>query len=186
MPILEFYSPDTHKIYAFYARNREQSSRIPPCPDNPSYSMERILSPFSVTGLHRKAETLDDGAPAADDPRLMAAMSEMERAMANMDENNPDPRQMGSILRRMAEISGEPLNGGLEEMIRRLEAGESPEALEEELGSLMDEGDGDLPGEAEDSSSGSDGGALKSIARRVRRRKEPARDPQLYDFPPLP
>jgi hypothetical protein len=181
MPILEFYSPDTHRIYTFYARNREQGSRIPPCPDNPGYRMERMISAFSVTGLHRKAENTADGAPAAEDPRLMAAMSEMERAMAGMDENNPDPRQMGGILRRMAEISGEPLTGGLEEMVRRLEAGESPDALEDELGSLMDE-EGEA-GSADGDSDGSGEFSVRGIASQWRRRREPARDPQLYDFP---
>ena len=43
MPIYEFYCPDNHKIYQFYARTLAQGRVVPACPDNPGYRMRKIL-----------------------------------------------------------------------------------------------------------------------------------------------
>jgi hypothetical protein len=43
----------------------------------------------------------------------------------------------------MAEIAGEPVTPAMEEMIRRLEAGEDPEQVEEDLGDALEEEMGD-------------------------------------------
>ena len=93
MPIYEFYSPDTHKIYSFFARSLAYADKIPRCPDQPGARMERLVSRFAFTG--RAKEKSDS--PAGDDldPRMERVMAEMERDMAGMDENNPDPRALG-------------------------------------------------------------------------------------------
>jgi len=52
----------------------------------------------------------------------------------HMDEN--DPRQLALMMRRMSEISGEPLDAEMEDAVRRLEAGEDPERVEEDMGGL--------------------------------------------------
>lgn len=57
--------------------------------------------------------------------------------LANLDEN--DPRSMGRLMREMASEIGEELDPELGEVVERLEAGESPEAIEE---SLSPPGDG--------------------------------------------
>ena len=46
---------------------------------------------------------------------------------------------MAGAVRKMAEIAGEPVTPAMEEMIRRLEAGEDPEAVEEEMGDALEE-----------------------------------------------
>ena len=78
-------------------------------------------------------------------------MGAMEKEFANVDEN--DPRAMGRMMRRMAEISGEKIQGEMEEVVRKLEEGADPEALEEQLGGEnpcgMQDPDG-LPGEAKE------------------------------------
>ena len=61
--------------------------------------------------------------------------------LENMDEN--DPRAMAAAVRRMTEIAGEPVTPAMEEMIRRLEAGEDPEQVEEDLGDALEEEMGD-------------------------------------------
>jgi len=43
----------------------------------------------------------------------------------------------------MTELAGEPVTPAMEEMIRRLEAGEDPERIEEELGDALEEEMGD-------------------------------------------
>jgi len=169
MPILEFYSPDSHKVYMFYARNADQAARIPKCPDDPSYRMERMISRFSVTGLHKE----DEENEAVDDRKMEAAMRELEREMSGIDESNPDPRQMGSLLRRMSELTGEKLPGNMEEMVRRLEEGADPEALEEEFGEVLEDN-----GDNEDG----DDAMGSRINRWWKKKRSPEKDPKLYDY----
>ncbi len=45
---------------------------------------------------------------------------------------------MARMMRRLAEASGEPMTPTMDEMFRRLEAGEDPDALEEELGPQLE------------------------------------------------
>ncbi len=174
MPIYEFYSPDTHKIYSFFARSLAYANKTPRCPDKPDARMERVVSRFAVTG--RAKEKTDTPAGDDMDPRMERVMAEMERDMAGMDENNPDPRALGRMMRKMTEATGQKMPAEMEHMIRRLEAGEDPEKLEEEFGDAFENmdfpdgmgGDGAEGGEA--------GGGVKA------RRKAAERDPALYEI----
>lgn len=170
MPIYEYYSPDTHKIYSFFARSLACAEKIPRCPDRPDARMERVVSRFAVTG--RAKENSDT--PCGDDldPRMERVMAEMERDMAGMDENNPDPRALGHMMRKMTEATGQKMPAEMEQMIRRLEAGEDPEKLEEEFGDAFDTMD--FPGAGDEVGEG--GGLLKS------RRRKVERDPTLHEF----
>jgi hypothetical protein len=98
----------------------------------------------------------------------------MERDMAGMDENNPDPRALGRMMRKMTEATGQKMPGEMEQMIRRLESGEDPEKLEEEFGDAFEGMDfpGMEGGEGEESS----GGGVKA------RTRVAERDPALYEF----
>ena len=49
------------------------------------------------------------------------------------------PRQLGRLMRRMSEISGEKLDPEMQEAVRRLESGEDPEKIEEDMGDLFGE-----------------------------------------------
>jgi hypothetical protein len=57
-------------------------------------------------------------------------------------ENNEDPRQMAALFRRFGEASGLEIGPRMEELMSRLEAGEDPDALEEEMDGDFDENDG--------------------------------------------
>lgn len=175
MPIYEYYCPDNNRIYQFFAKTLAQGETIPQCPDNPDFRMVKMVSGFAIGGATRKSAAADpagseDGAgageaggPDLDDPRMEAAMAQMEREMESIDEN--DPRAMGRMMRRMSELTGEPLDGGMEEMVRKLEEGQDPEAIEEEMGELLgDDPEGDGMGMG-----GGFGGP-------------PTRDPTLYDY----
>lgn len=177
MPIYEFYSPDTNRIYSFYARSLAYAGKTPRCPDGAQYRMIKLISPFAVVG--RAKEKPDTPTGEADDARMEAAMQAMEREFAGMDTENPDPRQMGRMMRRMAELTGERLPPQLEEMARRMEAGEDPEKLEEEYGDALDDMEPPEPAQSE-SAETEKRGRLKSLLRRAR--KPPTRDPTLYDM----
>ncbi len=174
MPIYEFYSPDTHKIYSFFARSLAHASKTPRCPDQPGARMERVVSQFAFTG--RAKEKSDTPAGDDMDPRMERVMAEMERDMAGMDENNPDPRALGRMMRKMTEATSQKMPAEMEQMIRRLEAGEDPEKLEEEFGDAFDHMDfPDGPGSDAEGGDAS-GGGVKA------RRKKAERDPSLYEI----
>lgn len=179
MPIYEYYSPDTNKVYSFFARSLGDRERLPRCPDNAEARMERLVSAFAVTGRAKEApEGVGEG--DMDDPRMEAAMAQLEREMAGMDEENPDPRQMGRMMRRMSELTGERLPGEMEEMVRRLELGEDPDKLEEEFGDAFDE-EG-MMGEGEAGGEDGPGEGRGTVRRWLRRHRAPRRDPQLYEL----
>lgn len=169
MPIYEFYSPDTHRIYSFYARSLAQGRLTPRCPDNPQARMERLVSRFAVTGRTKeKPEAPDGGMP---DPRIEQMMAEMESEISSMNEDNPDPRQLGRLMRKMSEATGEKMPDSMEQMIRRLEKGEDPEKLEEEYGEAFEKME-EAFGQGEAASDGTP----------RRRRRQPARDPRLHEM----
>lgn len=193
MPIYEYYCPENHRIYSFFAKTLAQGQTIPKCPDDPAFRMRKIVSSFAVTGRTRKTEKAGAGpegetpAPAGDpaeDARMEAAMSAMEGEFANVDEN--DPRAMGRMMRRMSELTGEKLDGEMEEVVRKLEEGADPDALEGQMGGAFgDEGAGD----SDDPYGMGSGGEAKPPVdpkeprHRFRvRRGPPTRDPKLYDY----
>jgi hypothetical protein len=168
MPIYEFYCPGNHRIYQFYARTLAQGGTVPPCPDNPKFRMRKLLSAFSVGGADRKESGEGDAAPGPDDARMEAAMGAMEREFSSVDEN--DPKSMGRMMRRMAELTGERLGGDMEEVVRKLEEGADPDSLEEQLGAGPEEGMPETP--------------MAEARRRLRSRcAAPTRDPKLYEYP---
>lgn len=177
MPIYEYYSPDTHKLYSFFARSLADRDRLPRCPDDPNARMERCVSGFAVTRRAKEPSAMEGGEDG-DDPRLEAAMAQLEREMAGMDEDNPDPRQMGHMMRRMSELTGEKLPGAMEEMVRRLESGEDPDKLEAEYGDAFD--DDSLLGDGGEEAA--EGKADSSVRAWLRRHRTPQRDPQLYEL----
>ena len=78
--------------------------------------------------------------PDFDDPKIARAMSELERDMANMDENNP--RQMAHMMRKMKEVLPEgTVPKEMDIAIKRLEKGEDPEKIEEDMGDILGMGD---------------------------------------------
>ncbi|MBS0656785.1 MAG: cytochrome C [Verrucomicrobia bacterium] len=173
MPIYEFYCPGNHRIYSFFARSLAYANRVPRCPDDPTLPLQREISRFAVTG--RAKEPQADA--AGEDPRMESLMLEMERDFGDLAESeNPDPRRMAQMMRRMSAATGEPLGGAMEEMLARMERGEDPEKLEEEYGSALEQDGGGTADAA--------GPSAPSLARTMagRLRSAPARDPKLYEM----
>ena len=100
-------------------------------------------------------------------------MAEMERDMGTMDETNPDPKQLGRFMRKMTDLMGDRTPESLQEMVRRLEAGEDPEKLEQQFGGIDGEGEA---GPAADALWQTMKVKMKSM------RDTPQRDPKLYEF----
>lgn len=174
MPIYEFYSPDTHKVYSFYARSQRYADIIPCCPDGSDKRMQKRVSAFAF--LQSVSE--EPGDLSGDDAAMESALNELESEFRGIDEHNPDPRQLGQMMRRMQEVTGHRLPQSMQEMMTRLEKGENPENLEEMFGGDLEEEMGEYAGERHEAP-GTD--ALQKILRQARR-LPPARDPELYEF----
>lgn len=176
MPIYEYYSADTHKIYSFYVRKMIGAEVVPRCPDGDGKRMERMLSPFAITGRAKEKTEVPGGDGMHDlDPRQEAEMMKLAGEMSGMDEAHPDPRQLGRLMRRMMDITGEKIPEPMLEMLARMEKGEDPEKLEAEYGDVLD--DESLGGIGDDNA-----GAEKGGMGAIRRRLPPRRDPQLYEM----
>ena len=183
VPIYEYYCPENNTIYSFLAKSISQGSRIPRCPDNPAFTMRKQLSAFAVTGATKKGENGSagaDGDAGMEDPQVMEAMASLEQEMSGIDEDNPDPRQLGYFMRKMTDLTGQKLPDTMEEMVRRMEAGEDPEQLEDEFGDALDSLDSDEMGAELTKSAEPKGGS--SAQKLFRRMRSPKKDPELYDL----
>lgn len=187
MPIYEYFCPDNNTVYQFYAKSIDQGETVPKCPDNPKFKMRKMVSGFAIT----KPGSSDEPPPPADDgiagneedQKLEAAMAAMEGEFANVDEN--DPKAMGRMMRKMAEMTGEKLDGEMEEVVRKLEEGADPESLEDQLGGEEDGMRGDPYGDPMGGMGGPGGPPEdpKEPKQRFKvRRPPPRRDPKLYDY----
>jgi putative FmdB family regulatory protein len=154
MPVYEFLCEDCNRVFSFLARTAGASKRKARCPKCGGMKMSRRLSRFAVarksTGARSSKEPdgaasgsgdmAGAGAAAAPDmdPRTEAAMEDLARDFGNIDENNP--RQVAAAMRRLSAATGEPLDPAMDEAVRRLEAGEDPEKVEEAMADAFPDG----------------------------------------------
>jgi len=155
MPIYEFLCSDCNRVFNFLARTPDAAGRRPACPKCGGRKMSKLFSRFATQakGPRRPAASAGEGDDAgampapgsAEEARMERAMMGLAREMESIDENNP--RQLAAAMRRLSEVSGEDLGPEMNEMIRRLEAGEDPEKVEEEMADAFgDEGLAGGPG----------------------------------------
>src|SRR5579864_5883049 len=156
MPIYEFACPKCRKIFSFLSK-RMNPDRLPVCPKCGNKKLEKQVSRFAMTrGLAEPAAKGPEGdegpMPDLDDPRVARAMAEMERDMEHLDENNP--KHMAHMMRKMKDIMpAGSMPKELDIAIKRLEAGEDPEKIEEDMGDVL----GDFMGGEGDGSGGGGG-----------------------------
>lgn len=139
MPIYEFYCRDCHTVFSFFSASVDTAAR-PLCPRCGEVRLERKPSTFAT--LSRTGD--DSGADAEDAPfgdldeeRLEGAMESIMGELESAGESE-DPRQMARLLRRFGEAAGMEPGPKMEELLGRLEAGEDPDALEDEMGDDLD------------------------------------------------
>jgi len=162
MPIYEFYCGKCHRIFNFLSIRVNTDAR-PTCPRCKKVTLSRKVSPFAaLRGLKEDSEGPD--LSNIDESRLERAMGALAGEMERMDEN--DPRQAADLMRKLTDMTGMDLGPGMQEALRRMEAGEDPDQIEAEMGDLL---------EGEDPFSF--GGAKAGKGRKA---KPPARDEELY------
>lgn len=178
MPIYEFYCHHCHRVLSFLSRG-VNTDRTPACPRCGRDDLVRRASAFAIS-RGRKEEPKPDPSPGPglDEARLERAMGALAGDMDSLDEN--DPRQGAHLMRKLFSATGVPVGAGMEEALRRMEAGEDPEKIEEEMGDAFEEDPlGGLLGDE-----GGERGAAeaKGGLGRLRRMLPPAHDPELYEM----
>ncbi len=167
MPIYEFYCSDCHTIFNFFSR-RINVDKKPSCPKCGRPELEKKMSIFAIS--KNRSEPEDDNPLAnLDESKLESAMMSLASEAESIDEN--DPRQAAQFMRRLFDSMGLEVGGNIEEAISRMEAGEDPEKIEEEMGDLF-EGDDILK----------DLGTKKTIKGLKRKYLPPTVDETLYEL----
>ncbi len=127
MPIYEYYCSDCRKrVNVFFRSMSAASDEAARCPTCEGAHLRRLLSRVAV--LKSEDSRVEDMA----DPSLMSGLE------------SEDPQALASFMRRMSNETGEPLDAEMNEVIGRLEAGESPEAIEQSMPELGGDDGGGL------------------------------------------
>jgi len=135
MPIYEFYCPACHRIFNFLSRSIDVERR-PACPKCGRPDLSRRVSAFAIS-KGRKEEAQDDPLAKLDESKLEKAMESLAGEAEGLNEE--DPRQASRLMRKLFEATGMPIGGGMEEALRRMEAGEDMEKIEQDLGDVLEE-----------------------------------------------
>ena len=162
MPIYEFYCRQCNTLFNFFSSTINTEKR-PLCPRCKKVKLERRMSVFSR--VKNRGEGDEPPLPDMDESKMEQAMSVLAREAESMDEN--DPRQAANLMRKLSDMTGMNLGPGMEEALRRMEAGEDPDQIEAEMGDLLE---GEDPFTFGDQSS------------RLRNRRPPRKDDTLYEL----
>ncbi|MEW6259939.1 MAG: FmdB family zinc ribbon protein [Thermodesulfobacteriota bacterium] len=166
MPIYEFFCHECNMIFNFFSKRIDTTTR-PRCPKCLKVELDRKVSPFAVTGRAKEGDDMDD--LPFDESKMEQAMNLLAGEADKINEN--DPRQAAQLMRKLTDMTGIGLGPGMEAALRRMEQGEDPEAIEAEMGDIIENEEPFLLPEKK----GGKGG-IKSL--------RPQTDPVLYDLHP--
>lgn len=125
MPIYEYRCAGCgRRVSVFFRTFRQAEEEAARCPHCGSSELDRLVSRVAV--LKSEESRLEEMA----DPSFMAGLE------------NEDPRALAGLMRQMSAESAEGADPELDEVIGRLEAGESPAAIEDALAGPPEEADG--------------------------------------------
>jgi putative FmdB family regulatory protein len=134
MPIYEFFCQECNTIFNFFS-SRVNTEKRPDCPKCGRKELARQLSAFAVIGK-AKEQQQEDLLAGLDATKMEHALEGLMRESENMNEN--DPRQMAQLMRKFSDRTGINLGDQMEEAISRMEAGEDPDQIEQDMGELLD------------------------------------------------
>ncbi len=134
MPIYEFYCHKCNTIYSFFSRTIN-TEKIPNCPKCKRVKLKRQMSVFAMVSGGKEAAASDD-MPSIDEAKMEKAMAMLAGEADKINED--DPRQAATLMRKLSDATGINLGPGMEEALSRMERGEDPEKIEEEMGDLLE------------------------------------------------
>lgn len=118
MPFYDYRCQACGKAARLQFSYSEYGKVQPVCPHCGSLNIKRRISRIALA--------------KSEDTRLDAVMD--GDSLAGLDEN--DPRSLGKFMRKMGSEMGEDLGDEFNEVVNRLEKGESPEAIEQSMPDL--------------------------------------------------
>jgi putative FmdB family regulatory protein len=121
MPFYEYKCLSCGKPSRLFMTFDEYDKGRPLCPHCQSSDLKRRISRVALA--------------KSEDTRMESLMD--DRALAGLDEE--DPRALGQFMRKMSNEMGEDMGDDFEEVVDRLEKGESPESIEESMPDLGSE-----------------------------------------------
>jgi putative FmdB family regulatory protein len=123
MPYYEYRCQDCRRKVRLFFSYEEYDSAEPTCTHCGSMDVRRLISRIALA--------------KSEDSRLDSM--DPEKMMSGLDEE--DPRSLGRFMRKMSQEMGEDMGDEFNEVVGRLESGESPEAIEESMPELAGGGD---------------------------------------------
>ncbi len=129
MPSYEYRCLNCRRRFEIFLSYQEYGARKITCPHCKSENVQRRI------GRIRVAKSEDSRLENMADPASLAGLED-------------DPRALGRMMRQMSGELGEDMGPEFDEVVGRLEAGQSPEQIEQDLPDLGAGGAGDLPGGA--------------------------------------
>ena len=128
MPIYEYRCHDCRRRVNLFYRSYAAIEDEPACPRCGGTSLSRLISRVAV--VRSEESRMDD----MTDPSMLG----------DLDEN--DPKSLGRWMRKMSAEAGEDMPQEFDEVIDRLESGQTPEQIEESMPELGDSLGGDMDG----------------------------------------
>src|SRR5210317_805365 len=136
MPIYEFYCEDCNTIFNFFSKS-VNTTKTPKCPNCQKKRLSRQMSAFAFTGKATENSDADD--LPFDENKMEKAMQMLAGEAEKINED--DPRQAANLMRKLSDMTGMELGPGMQEALKRMEAGEDPDAIEAEMGDLLENED---------------------------------------------
>jgi putative FmdB family regulatory protein len=136
MPIYEFYCENCNTIFNFYSKTINTTKK-PNCPKCKTKILSRQMSAFAFTGKAKEDSDTDE--LPFDEGKMEKAMQLLAGEADKINED--DPRQAANLMRKLSDMTGLQLGPGMNEALKRMEAGEDPDAIEAEMGGLLEEED---------------------------------------------
>jgi putative FmdB family regulatory protein len=134
MPIYEFYCKACHTVYQFFSRS-VNTEKIPICPTCKNTELKRNLSKFATISSRKDEGSVETDMAQMDEAKMEKAMAMLAGEAEKISED--DPRQAAAVMRKLSEATGLNMESGMEEALSRLEQGEDPDKIEEEMGDLL-------------------------------------------------
>ena len=160
MPIYEFYCNHCNTIFSFFSKSINTAT-TPGCPKC-KRALERQVSLFACIDRSRQDAGAEDF--PLDESRLEGAMTRLSSEAEKLNEN--DPRQTARLMRMFSDMTGVKLGDGMQEALNRLESGEDLDAIEAEMGDILESEEPFQPGQT----------------RSRGKKSAPLRDETLYDL----
>ena len=124
MPVYEFRCHDCRRLVQLTLSFSEYDTAVPHCPHCQSDNLHRRIGRVAVA--------------KSEDARMDSLVD--DRALAGLDED--DPQALGQFMRKMSREMGEDLGDEFNEVVNRLESGQSPDDIEQAMPDLADGGIG--------------------------------------------